>query len=159
MKNYVNLSEIANEIINTFQSSNPMCQAYFIEGIQGSRKTDLISLIENQLLKEKDWIVLNLDPTLDLLSDFSLKLVDSNNGIGLIYDWLGRIKNKNKKVLITIDGAIIGDNIRHFVSEFQIFLRRDYPVFLIITGIDEDISAIQNDPALTFLLRTPKVRI
>ena len=75
MKNYVILSEIANEIIHTFQSSNPMCQVYFIEGIRGSRKTNLISLIENRLLKEKDWIVLNLDPTLDLLSDYSLKLV------------------------------------------------------------------------------------
>ena len=46
-----------------------------------------------------------------------------------------------------------------FASQFQIMVRQDYPVFLIMTGLYENIFEIQNDPALTFLLRTPKIDI
>ena len=33
---------------------------------------------------------------------------------------------------------------------------KEYPVFLIMTGLYQTIYAMQNDPALTFLLRSPK---
>ena len=49
--------------------------------------------------------------------------------------------------------------MRHFASEYQLLLRKDYPVFLLMTGLYENIYAIQNDPALTFLLRAPKIRL
>ena len=51
---------------------------------------------------------------------------------------------------------------RHSVPQtrqFQIFLRQDHPVFLMMTGLYENIYAVQNDPALTFLLRTPKIAL
>ena len=50
-------------------------------------------------------------------------------------------------------------DMREFASQFQIWLRQDYPVFLLMTGLYENIYAVQNDPALTFLLRSPKVRL
>ena len=49
------------------------------------------------------------------------------------------------------------ENMRRFASEFQILIRKGYPVFLLMTGLYDQIYAIQNDPANTFLLRTPKV--
>lgn len=36
---------------------------------------------------------------------------------------------------------------------------KDYPVFLRMTGLYENIYAIQNAPVLTFLLRAPKVHL
>jgi hypothetical protein len=46
-----------------------------------------------------------------------------------------------------------------FASQFQIFVRKEYPVYLIMTGLYENIYAIQNNPSLTFLLRSPKIFI
>lgn len=49
--------------------------------------------------------------------------------------------------------------MRVFASQFQIFLRKKYPVFLIMTGLYQNIYEIQNDETLTFLLRSPKLRL
>ena len=46
-----------------------------------------------------------------------------------------------------------------FASQFQIFIRKEYPVFLIMTGLYENIFSIQNDSQLTFLLRSPKIML
>ena len=69
------------------------------------------------------------------------------------------IANYEKKILITIDEVMHDNNIRTFASEFQLLIRKNYPVFLLMTGVYENIYAIQNDPALTFLLRTPKISL
>ncbi len=180
--------EYFSEITDTFQSENPVSHAYLIEGIRGSGKTVLMTSIGKELSKDKKWIVIDLNSTQDLLSDFAMRLVDSCKkmtdifkkgfnlsvagfGIGLngennsrdsvsiICELLESLKKKNKKILITIDEVMNGDNMRHFASEFQILLRKDYPVFLLMTGLYENIHTIQNDPALTFLLRTPKIML
>ena len=180
--------EYVNEITGTFNSENPISHAYLIEGIRGSGKTVLMTSIEKELYQEKDWIIVDLNSTQDLLEDFAMRLVDSCKkltdifkkgfnfsfagfGIGLngenqprdnvsvISELLENLKKKNKKVLITIDEVMNGENMRHFASEFQILLRKDYPIFLLMTGLYENIYSIQNDPALTFLLRTPKIKV
>ncbi len=180
--------EYASETIDTFQSKTPISHAYLIEGVRGSGKTVLMTTIEKQLAQEKNWIIIDLNSTQDLLTDFAMRLVDScknltdilkkgfnfsvagfsvglngeeqnRNNVSVICELLDKLKKKNKKILITIDEVINGDNMKHFASEFQILLRKDYPIFLIMTGLYENIYAIQNDPALTFLLRTPKIQL
>ena len=180
--------ELVNDIIDTFQSENPISNAYLIEGLRGTGKTVLMTTIEKELEKENDWIIVDLNSTQDLLTDFAMRLVDSCKnfsdilkkgfnlsiagfGIGLngenqsrdsvsiICEILESLKKKNKKVLITIDEMMNGENMRHFASEFQILLRKDFSVFLLMTGLYENIYSIQNDPALTFLLRTPKIKL
>jgi predicted AAA+ superfamily ATPase len=180
--------ELVNDIIDTFQSENPISNAYLIEGLRGTGKTVLMTIIEKELEKENDWIIVDLNSTQDLLTDFAMRLVDSCKnfsdilkkgfnlsiagfGIGLngenqsrdsvsiICEILESLKKKNKKVLITIDEVMNGENMRHFASEFQILLRKDFSVFLLMTGLYENIYLIQNDPALTFLLRTPKIKL
>lgn len=179
---------LSDEIVNTFSATNPVSHAYLIEGIRRSGKTVLMTTIEKELQKEKNWIVVDLNSTQDLLSDFALKLVDSckkltdifkkdfnlsvagfglgingegqnRESVSVIYELLENLKKKNKKILITIDEVMNGENMRHFASEFQIMLRKDLPVFLLMTGLYENIYSIQNDPALTFLLRTPKIKM
>ncbi|MBB5225134.1 ATP-binding protein [Treponema ruminis] len=180
--------EFVNDIIDTFQSENPISNAYLIEGLRGTGKTVLMTTIEKELEKENDWIIVDLNSTQDLLTDFAMRLVDSCKnfsdifkkgfnlsiagfGIGLngenqsrdsvsiICEILESLRKKNKKVLITIDEVMNGENMRHFASEFQILLRKDFSVFLLMTGLYENIYSIQNDPALTFLLRTPKIKL
>ena len=180
--------EYAEEIINTFKSEIPASQAYLIQGIRGSGKTVLMTLVEKELKKDKDWIIVDLNSTQDLLSDLAIRLVDSckeftdilkkgfnvsiagfgvgingetqsRNSVSIINEILEKIQKKNKRVLITIDEVMNGNSMRNFASEFQIFLRKDFPVFLLMTGLYENIYTIQNDPALTFLLRTPKINL
>ena len=178
----------AEAVTSTFLADNPVSQAYLIEGIRGSGKTVLMTAVSAQLSADKEWIRVDLNSTQDLLSDFAVKLISeckkkpslldrgfnlsvAGFGVGIgsagmnaearttLTEILKTLKKKKKKVLITIDEVQHDQNMRAFASEFQIFLRNDYPVYLIMTGLFEQIYAIQNDPALTFLLRTPKISL
>ncbi|SHN51031.1 Cdc6-related protein, AAA superfamily ATPase [Butyrivibrio hungatei DSM 14810] len=185
---YISRYENTDTILSTFEADNPVSQAYLIEGIRGSGKTVLMTSIANELKKNTDWIVIDLNSTQSLIDDCAMRLVDSckkfpdllkqgfnisvagfgigvngnetpKDSISIIDDILSSLKKHHKKVVITIDEVLHDDNMRHFASQFQIFVRKDYPVFLIMTGLYENIYAIQNDPALTFLLRTPKIHL
>ena len=183
---YISRYENTDTVISTFEANVPVSQAYLIEGIRGSGKTVLMTSITNELGKDKDWIVIDLNSTQNLIDDFAMRLVDSckkipdffkqgfnisvagfgigvngsdlhHDSVSIIDSILSSLKKHRKKVIITIDEVMHDDNMRHFASQFQIFVRKDYPVFLLMTGLYENIYAIQNDPALTFLLRTPKI--
>ncbi len=178
--------EDTDEIISTFDSDHAVSQTFLIEGIRGSGKTVLMTTIAKTLDEKKNWIVINLNPTMNLLSGFAVRLNDACNGrpeilskgfnltaagfgIGLNAagentDYVGMIEKicknlikKRRRVLITIDEVLHDENMKVFASQFQIFLRQDFPLFLIMTGLHENIHEIQNDPALTFLLRSPRI--
>ena len=70
---------------------------------------------------------------------------------------LEQINKAGKKILILIDEVVGNDFVRPFVSEFQILIRQEFPIFLIMTGLYENLYDLQNDKALTFLYRTPKI--
>lgn len=46
--------------------------------------------------------------------------------------------------------------MREFASSFQIFIREDFPIFLLMAGLYENISDLKNEKNLTFLYRTPQ---
>lgn len=183
---YINRYENTNEITSTFEADHPISQTYLISGIRGSGKTVLMTSVANHLRQSDSWIVVDLNVTQPLLSELAMRLMDackqipnilekdfevSVAGFGVGYNGtaderdsvskiemiLEKLKRKNKKVLITIDEVMADDNMRVFASQFQIFVRKDYPIFLLMTGLYENIYAIQNDPVLTFLLRAPKI--
>ena len=72
---------------------------------------------------------------------------------------LEKIKKKHKRVLVTIDEAVCNDTMKEFVSLFQIYMRQDLPVFLLMTGLYENIYELQNEKTLTFLYRAPKIEL
>lgn len=180
--------EEQDTIISTFTAENPVSQTYLIEGVRGSGKTVLMTSIAKTISDDERWMVINLNPTLDLLTELALRLNEKGkkisnlirkgfqvsaagfgiaiNGdnetvdiIGMISEQLRQISKKGKRVLITIDEVLPNENMRVFASQFQIFIREDYPLFLLMTGLHENIHAVQNDPALTFLLRSPKLKV
>lgn len=184
----INRYEDVDNIITTFDADYTISYTYLIEGVRGGGKTVLMSSVANELKKDDSWIIVNLNSTQDLLyglakslentiknipefldKGFNLSVLGVGIGIGadakekdnisVIEDLLSYIKKKNKKLLVTIDEVMHDDNMRVFASQFQIFLREDYPIYVIMTGLYENIYAIQNDPGLTFLLRSPKIRI
>ena len=69
------------------------------------------------------------------------------------------IQNRHQKVLIAIDEVVSNDNMKIFSNTFQLLLRENMPVYLIMTGLYENISDLQNADNVTFLLRTPKLEL
>lgn len=186
--NIIERTLIENEIIDTFNSKDPSYYATVITGIRGSGKTVLLSSISNRLKKEKDWVVVDLSADSDLLTSLAASLSERNDllktfkdakinisifGIGIEIDkspaneatvaaldkMLYKLTQKKKKVLVTIDEVVSNTYMRKFVSQFQIFLRNEYNVFLLMTGLYENVDAIQNEKTLTFFYRAPKITL
>lgn len=179
--------EEKNNCVSMFTAENAVSHVFLIEGIRGSGKTVLMTAISDVLCKSRNWIGADLNPAMDLIENLAESLsnevhrlpdifekgfsvsfagfgVGVNGGrrqsaIGVIEDVLEYLKKKGKKLVITIDEVMSSQNMRVFASQFQIFLRKGYPVFLIMTGLYENIYSIQNDAAMTFLLRSPKINL
>ncbi|MBQ7563603.1 MAG: ATP-binding protein [Lachnospiraceae bacterium] len=178
--------EATDMIVSTFSAEHAVSQTFLIEGIRGSGKTVLMTTAANQLGGKKDWVVINLNPAMDLLANLALRLEAACNNkselinkgfnvsatgfgfgvnadekntdyVGIIEKAFKKLIKNRKRVLITIDEVLHDNNMKVFASQFQIFVRQDYPIFLLMTGLFENIYEIQNDPALTFLLRSPKI--
>ena len=69
------------------------------------------------------------------------------------------LKKHGKKILIIIDEAATTKEMRTFVSAFQILIRKDLPVFLLMTGLYENINSLQREKSLTFLYRAAKIEL
>ncbi len=183
---YISRIPQTNEIFENFNASEPSNQIYMLMGVRGSGKTVTMAGIANELKKTDTWVVVELNPTRDLLQSLAAKLyslpemyahcvqakldfsflglglslenatpvMDIENAIALM---LAELQKKGKRLLITIDEITNSEYVRVFVSTFQIFLRQDYPLFLLMTGLYENIYNLQNDKSLTFLYRAPKM--
>ena len=183
---YISRITQTNEIIDNFNAELPSNQIYMITGVRGSGKTVMMTNISTELSQFSNWITVELNPTRDLLQSLAAKLYSipdlherfikakldfSAFGLGVsiehappvtdiedvLMHMLSHIKEMGKRLLITVDEVTNSENIKIFTSSFQIFLREDYPIFLLMTGLYENIYELQNDKALTFLYRAPKL--
>ena len=177
-----------SEVVESFSAETVNQQVFLITGLRGSGKTVLMTEVCKIFRQESDWIVLELNPELDLLESLMSKLVSNNQcaeifksakinlsfwGFGLelggtaqitdretaITKMLESLKKKKKRLLISIDEVTDSEYMRIFASSFQIFIRQDLPVFLLMTGLYENIEELQNEKNLTFLYRTPKIEL
>ena len=177
-----------HEIIENFTSENANQQIYMITGIRGSGKTVLMSSIADTLQDDSEWITIDLNPELDLLQGLAARLSNhilckkwfqqaklnlSYLGLGLaiegaepitdletaILRMLENIRRKKKRLLITIDEVTNTKQMRVFAAFFQIMLRQNLPVFLLMTGLYENIYELQSEKSLTFLYRAPKIQL
>ena len=176
----------AVEVIEQFNSPSPSQQVYMITGVRGSGKTVFMTDTAKAITAEKNWINIELNPEKDLLEGLIAKLSSEESvsklitsarinlsffGLGLsiegttpvrdIETALTRVfealKKHGKRVLISIDEVTNTKDIQVFASAFQIFVRQDLPVFLLMTGLYENIYELQNEKSLTFLYRAPKI--
>lgn len=183
---YISRIAQTNKIIENFEAETPSSQIFMITGVRGFGKTVMMSNIAGQMRADEKWIVVELNPARDLLQSLAAKLygipeiharflkarfdfsalglgvsvedaapiTDIENAIELM---LEQIRQEGKRLLVTIDEVVYSEYIRAFVSAFQIFLRQDQPIFLLMTGLYENIYNLQNDRSLTFLYRAPKL--
>ena len=173
------------EIEKTFLEDPARSQSYLIRGVRGSGKTVLMTAIAKEIAGNTDWVCVDLNSSQNLIDDLSYRLLDAcENATGILdrgmdisvagfgigfggksdrdsvsrcEEILNMLKKHKKKLLITIDEVCNDQSMRQLASQFQIWLRKDYQIYLLMTGLYENINAIQNDPQLTVLLRSPKI--
>ncbi len=176
----------SNEILSSFEAENPSQQVYMITGVRGSGKTVFMSSIARKLSNDRNWIVIELNSSGEMLKELASKLYNVKGlaagfkaeginlsfwGIGLnikkaapitdlgtaVERMLERVAKDNKRVLVTIDEVSNSQEMRYFAGEFQILIRHDLPLYLLMTGLYENINRLQNEDNLTFLYRAPKI--
>lgn len=177
-----------SEVYESFISPNPESHVFLITGVRGSGKTVFMTSIANTFRNDKNWIISDLSTERDLIKSLTSELnarnevynilknakfnvsffgfevgidnqMQSSDLVVYLDKMLSELTKKGKKILITIDEVITNKYIREFVSQFQIFLRRNYNVFLLMTGLYENINCLQEEKTLTFLYRAPRIEM
>ncbi len=184
---HIERAVISNEIIENFTKNIPTYRGMFITGVRGSGKTVMLSDIRNKIVQKKDWITVDINPESDLLDslaralylipelkalfvkaklDFSVlgigvhleraDLVASNEEDALVM-MLRTLKKAGKKLLITVDEITYSKDVARFSHALSSYASEDYDVYVLMTGLSDNIAAIKNKKSLTFLYRA-KVR-
>lgn len=111
--------------------------------------------------------------TLKLFSEVDLKIefkgIQFNTSMGndnkeanfqtILHRLLQKFTQKGINILITIDEVKATPLLRKLVSCYQIMLRDNLNVSLLMAGLPENVSEIQNDDVLTFLLRANRITL
>lgn len=185
---YINTSNQFETIKNNYLSENPFTSTYLITGVRGCGKTVLLTKTEKYFNDLDDWIVVELNPETDMLEYLASTIYEKSNAkykfinkefsfsfsgisfsisgekpvsnvITLIEDMLDVLAKKKKRVLICIDDVSNNKYVKTFVQQYQIFIRKDYPLFLLMTGLFENVRNLQNEKSLTFLYRSPQINV
>lgn len=71
---YISRIVQTNEIIDNFTAQEPPNQIYILAGVRGSGKTVMMTSIASEIKEDESWIVVELNPTRDLLQSLAAKL-------------------------------------------------------------------------------------
>lgn len=182
---YISRELIIDEITQEMFDEDAQNNCFMLTGTRGSGKTVTMTAIEQKILESEDWIVIRLNVERNMLEslvgklydsrEFMTKFVDANMnlskfGIGLnlgskspvadvesaLEIMLKEIKKKKKKLLVSVDEASNTASMREFASSFQIMIRENLPIFLLMAGLYENISDLKDEKNMTFLYRTPQ---
>lgn len=75
-----------------------------------------------------------------------------------IENMIQEVQKRKKKILIGIDEISKTDEMVKFASEYGRWLRADYPVYLVCTGLYENIQQLSNVKNLTFFRRATTIQ-
>ncbi|HBN00631.1 MAG TPA: Archaeal ATPase [Firmicutes bacterium] len=183
---YIGREDSKKELIGQISSDPATSNCYVITGVRGSGKTVMLTAVSKYFETDKDWIVIDLNPEDDLREGLAAKLYTeakikhlfmeksfsvsfhgvsfSLSGKNPIYNiddllekMLEEIKRQGKKVLVTIDEATNNAHMKQFALSFQSLIRKEIPIVLLVTSLYENISSLENEKNMTFLIRSPKI--
>lgn len=72
---------------------------------------------------------------------------------------LKQLKEKGIKVLVTLDEAQSTPEVKQLATTYQLMRREKYNISLVMTGLPSEVSELQNDNILTFLLRSGRITL
>ena len=174
-------------IMQSFIVDNAMCM-YYITGIRGCGKTVFLRNVCADIAKLDNWITLDIYPQGEILNSIANKLYSSSLEARLLEGWsisfnlpgititknqpdiindpeliiekmLERLATKNINLLISIDEVNNTKEFKKFANFYQSIIGKGFKVYLLMTGLKENITAITNDKAMTFLTRAPKIEL
>ena len=155
---FINRLSPTEKILDTFRAELPATRLFMISGIRGSGKTVLLQTISEELGKSNEWVTVDVSPDMDILKAIAAKLYSRPElkkkpfALERMIDELAR---KGLRLLITLDEVVSNNHVKEFAGTFQILMRKKLPVFLLMTGLYENIRQLQNEKTLTFLYRAP----
>ena len=181
---FISGTDQIGKIIQTFDMEIPSSKVYMIAGVRGSGKTVSLAEISEHYASKDDWVVLNLSADTDIIAGAVSEInrtsglqnlnLESNVNFGIagiavnqnketlekeamLRSILEKLKEKGKKVLFILDEIVNNEYVKLFASNFQIYITKNYPVYLVMAGLYDNISNLQNEKRLTFLYRAPKI--
>ncbi len=182
----ISRDEEINKIIKSF-TYNENDYMYLITGIRGTGKTVLLRKVYEMISSYKDWITIDLNPQGKIISSLANRLFDKSASLKFFKGWkisinlpyltltkeneqitdqelipekiIEQLSNNNKKILITIDEVNRTTDFIEFANFYQSMLGKGYKIYLLMTGLKENVEAIINDRAATFLSRAPKIEL
>ena len=176
------------DIVKTaFLDETPETKVFIITGPRGSGKTALLTYLKHEF-NDSGFLCVDLNPFNNLEEQFASKLYEQgklfklflqpefsfsfkgltfsikgktqiNNVFTLIERMLEYLRKKGKKVLVTIDDVSPSEKMKSFAYTYQQLIREGYPVFLLMSGLYENVSELEKDKSLTFFLRAPKLNL
>ena len=185
---YIHRERVLERISNDFSLDFPLSHLYIISGVRGSGKTVFLTDVSRTIAERRGWVVVDVNPNREMLEQIASGIYEnarvkplflttsfsfSFHGIGfsiegetpvsnvktILEKMLGTLKRHNQRLLITIDEASNNSHMRAFAHDFQSFLRNDYPIYALMTGLYENVNSLQNNKNLTFLYRAPKIEL
>ena len=175
-----------HRVISDFENAHPVSCAYVIIGVRGCGKTVQMTSIQNHFSTKKEWLVIRLNPDLDLFASAISQLSEhihlkeeqltgadvSVAGFGadvsmrslsdretILRKMLKEADKQKKRVLIAIDEASNSKHLKTFSHSYQAFIGERLPVFLLMTALPENFSALSNSKNGTFLRRLPRIKL
>jgi len=180
---FIERTLVTNEIIGNFIREVPTYRGMFITGVRGSGKTVILGEIRNRIRNMDGWVCIDLNPESNLIDslarglylipelkalfvktklDFSVlgigvhlenaELVASNEEDALNM-MLNALKKFKKKVLVTIDEVTYSNDVARFSHALSSYAGENYDIYVLMTGLKENIKVIKNQKSLTFLYR------
>lgn len=156
-KIYLGRQKIVEDIVRSLESGTGPYQTSMIYGMRGVGKTSLLADITSTLEQKDNWIVIYLAMTNDLLAT-------------LIQSIYQEAANPVKKALNKIDGvkfSAFGFELEVHISNpqstYQVLLEemlkvlKKHSINMMMTGLPKNVSELQNNDVLTFLLRSGRV--
>ena len=172
-------------MISELKNPDSPYQTTLVYGQRGSGKTSFMSALCLELEKEKDFIILNIPSSGNILLSYVQgiysktskavqKTLDSLDGVPLsvfgvqleynkkdtgqinyqilLEKILKKLSEKKITVLAVIDEVKASGGLKDFISVYQILLQQNLPVRLLLAGLPQNVSELQNDNRLTFLI-------
>lgn len=182
---YIEPKEVVDEIMGKLSSKYRTDNCFILTGVRGSGKTVTMTDIVHRVRQMDDYIVVRIPLTEDILCQVISQLYSTNEfirdfiklnlnlslfGIGISVDSIEpssdifsaavkimeTIQKKNKKLLIAIDEVSKSKDVERFGKEFNTLSSEGYPIYLIMTGLPENVTSLLDAKDLTFLRRACK---
>ncbi|KRL83153.1 hypothetical protein FC36_GL000716 [Ligilactobacillus equi DSM 15833 = JCM 10991] len=119
----------------------------------------ILSQLQNQINQKK--LTAKLDLKVSFLGlELGTSLSAEKHSLdyqAILFNLLRDLKKQGVQVLITIDEIKATPELRKFISYYQLMIREDLAVALMMAGLPKNVSELQNDDVLTFLLRANRI--